>query len=168
MDSRINNQRRKEYRSPDTLCILLLLCVFAFSALMMAVFGANAYTRISTQKELHFQRTTPLFYIAGKVRQTGAPAAVRQDQCGGVPALVFTSDDGGEPCETWIYEYDGSLYELYIDAGAEFEPADGTPILDSDGLSFHLDGGRLTLTAAGQNGQRSEMTLTLRGGEADE
>ena len=168
MDSHINNKRRKEYRSPDTLCILLLLCVFAFSALMMAVFGANAYTRISAQKELHFQRTTPLFYIAAKVRQTGAAGAVRQDACGGVPALVFADEDGGVLCETWIYEYDGSLYELYIDAGAEFEPADGTPILESEGLSFHLDKGLLTLCAADQNGERSEMRLTLRGGEADE
>ena len=158
----------QEHRVPDTLFILLLLCLFAACSLFFAVLGADAYNEINQRRETTFQRSTPLSYLATKVRQADSPQAVRMEEKDGVTALVLSEEDGGELLETWVYEYDGFLWEICISPDTQFALSDGTALLESRGLAFTLEQElgqpkTLTLSVEDEEGLPSRLTQVLRG-----
>lgn len=145
--------------SVDFIFILILLCIFAFGSLVSVVLASDNYQEINEQTDSNFEFRTTLSYIASKVRQGDALDAVRIEEKDGVSALVLAVDDDGQPCETWIYEYDDHLYELYIAVGTPFELQDGIEMIPSYGLSFEAEDNLLHITAG--DGQENLRTLTL-------
>lgn len=155
-------------RHSDVLLILLLLFVLCGGSLLFVIYGADAYAAVNSRRDSTFERTTPLFYAASKIRQSEGSGSVRVENRDGVSALVLTDHDSGQPCETWIYEYEGQLRELYVDQGVPFDPEDGTVLLKHDGLTFALsrtDNGRsmVTLSSQDEKGRSTELTILLRG-----
>lgn len=162
MQRKFDMQGYRDRLSVDFIFILALLCVFAFGSLMSVILGSNAYKDINADMTSNFEFRTPLSYIASKVRQGDAVNAVRIVQKDGVEALVLSTDDGGVPCETWIYEYDDHLYEVYITKDTAFALADGIEMIPSYGLDFETAGKLLHITAGDAAGKMHTLTLSFR------
>lgn len=156
-------QFKQDRRSPDSLLILLLLCIFALCSLVLVIFGANIYNSISEQRTSSFQLTTPLSYTSSKVRAADGADSIRLEEKEGATALILTTIDGGEPCETWIYTYDNNLCEIYVGQGASFSLSDGSPILRDCSLDYTLENGLLTMTSTDSEGKTMEMTVAAGG-----
>ncbi|MDD2218152.1 MAG: DUF4860 domain-containing protein [Eubacteriales bacterium] len=162
--------RRKRYFeqhighiSTDFIFILILLCVFAFGSLMSVILGANTYKSINADADSNFESRTTLSYIASKVRQSDEIDEIHIVHKNGVDALVLATDDNGEACETWIYEYDQHLYEVYIAKGTPFELHDGIKMIPSYGLDFDIDDGKLLIiTSTDASGDNKTLTLSFR------
>lgn len=146
----------------DFVFILMLLCVFAFGALMSVILGANTYKGIKEDMDSNFELRTPLSYVSTKIRQNDEIDSIRIINKEGVDALVLEREDNGIPCQTWIYEYDKSLYEVYIEKGTDFELSDGLSIIPSYGLQFSLKDNLLTVTAKDHNGDSHHISLSFR------
>lgn len=165
----------EKHRSLDFIFILLLLCVFAFTSLLLIIFGANVYKGVADKMDQNFQLRTPLSYISTKVRQYDASGAIWLEEKENTTALVLETVDRGQPCQTWIYEYDNALCEVYIDKGANFALSDGIAMIPSHGLDLSLsETGLLKVRAYNENGIPLSVSLMLRseksknGGESND
>ncbi|QOX63386.1 DUF4860 domain-containing protein [Anoxybacterium hadale] len=152
----------KEHVSLDFLFILALLCLFSFGSLMAVVMGANTYMKIKDASDSAFELRTPLSYISMKVRQHDEINSVAVVQKEGINTLVLEGLDGEELCQTWIYEYQGNLCEVYLEKDTAFKLEDGMAILPSHGLTLEMLNGILTVEAEDHNGKTQRLTLSLR------
>ena len=148
---------------------MALLCVFAFGALMAVILGSNTYSGIKAGMDSNFEYRTPLSYISTKIRQNDDVNSIRIIEKDGTKALVLEKLDNGEICQTWIYEYQNSLYEVYVEKGALFHLEDGLSIIPSYGLEFNLKDRLLEITTADHQGNTRSLSLSFRteqGGES--
>lgn len=114
----------------DLLFTLALFCVFAASSLLVVLVGADVYKDTAKGMNENFDVRTSLSYVCEKVRQNDTAGAVRLDSLGSVPALVLTQTYDGAAYETWIYQYNGSLTELFAQKGTEIDPSGGQQIME--------------------------------------
>lgn len=150
------------HTSLDFVFILALLCIFAFGALMAVILGSNTYKGIKEGVDSNFEFRTPLSYISTKVRQNDRVNSIQIIQKEGVDALVLESLDNGEICQTWIYEYQESLCEVYLEKGTPFQLGDGLVILPSNGLEFTMEDNSLKVKTEDHRGNARSLTLSFR------
>lgn len=147
----------------STLAALLLLAAFAASILLVLLAGAGAYRRLVDRDEADFQSRTAAQYIATRVRQNDAAQAVSVTDFQGTRCLALT-EEGGEYA-TWLYCYDGSLWELYTATDLEAGLEDGDRVLDLAGMDLEMEGGLLEAVLTFKDGTAETVKLSLRGGE---
>jgi hypothetical protein len=162
--SRIN----ANHSSLDFIFILALLCIFAFGALMTVILGSNTYKGIKEDMDSNFELRTPLTYISTKIRQNDNINSIHIENLEGTDALVLDTSDGGQLCQTWIYQYQGSLYEVYIEKGTPFHLEDGIPMIPSYGLDFKQKGNLLEITASDHRGHVRSLSLSFRTSQGGE
>jgi len=155
-------QSVKENKYFDSFFILLLLCVFAFGALLIVIFSIKSYQNISEKTDNNFNQITPLSYVASKVRQFDALDAIRLESKDGTTALVIKNLDNNEMCETWIYNYDGCIYEIYLGEEASFTLSDGNAIFENSTIEFMLENDKLLHITCYNNNIQMSLTLALR------
>lgn len=139
--------------------------VFAVGILSVLLAGAGAYQRLTERDGLAYDSRTCAQYVATKVRQAGAPGAVRVESFGGVDALVIVQVYDGVEYWNRIYCHDGWLKELFTAAEGEFAPEDGEKILPAQKLELERQGGLLCIELTDGNGTAMELSLTLRAEE---
>lgn len=150
----------KENRTFDTTFILILLSIFAVTVLLTVIFSTNAYKSIHENTNKNFNYISPLSYIASKVRQSDVSGAVRIEEKEGIKALVIKTFSDNEVYETWIYNYDGYIYEIYLDENADFSLSDGTAIYENNKIEFLIDDNKsLTIYNYGLKSEASLHSL---------
>lgn len=159
-----NQQNMDARHDSSTVYILSLLVIFALGALMMVLYGANSYHHIQQETRASDQKRIPLAYIASKVRQYDQEGCLTIAKKQGNRVLVLETIDGGLPCETWIYTYQGDLYEMYVDKGAQFDLSQGEIIIPQCRLDMSLEQGLLTLVAYDEQGNSQQLCLATSSG----
>lgn len=133
----------KEKRMEMTQVLALLtLTVFALCLLLVLLSGAGVYRNLVDRSEENYDRRTALHYLTTRVRQADAVQIGVLQDC---EALILVEQVQEETFLTWIYCWDGWLWELYAVPGGSFSPEDGQRVLEADSLSCSLDGSLLTL-----------------------
>ena len=84
----------------------------------------------------------------------------------GTQVLELRQQVGGTEYVTWIYWRDGSLKELFTDAGSGLGLADGLEILECEGISFSKEDNLLCISAQGEGGGSLELSLRSSSGAA--
>ena len=146
----------------DGLAALLLFVVFAACILVVLLTGADAYRRLTQRDQAAYDRRTAVQYVATRVRQADQLGSIRVEPFGDTDALVLVEDD---EYVTRVYCYDGYMMELYASELEPLTPDAGEPIMEVGGLSFSLEDGLLTVTAADPQGKERTLLLSLRSGE---
>lgn len=145
----------------DFIFILALLCVFAFGTLIAVILSSNTYKEIKLATDSNFEFRTPLSYVSTKVRQNDEINSVQIIQKDGIDALVLETHDNDHTYQTWIYEYQDFLYEVYIEKGTPFQLDDGLALIPSYGLEFKMDDNVLHITAGDHRGDARMLSLDL-------
>jgi len=132
----------------DTVFVLIVFCVFAFSVLMVLMLGANTYSHITEMsREEHAERTV-LSYIWTKVRNSDEGGNIRIDDFQGLPALCIFEEVSGIQYRTLIYHYDNWVYELFSEADIVLDPEDGIKIIQAEFLHLEeLDYGLISVSS---------------------
>jgi hypothetical protein len=120
----------------DILFALALFCVFAASALMVALIGARVYRNTVENMNINFDTRSSVTYVSTKIRQSDEAGAVKVSEIAGTPALLLEQKIGDNTYQTWIYHYDGSLREIFTQEGNEIDPEFGTVIMDIEDFSI--------------------------------
>lgn len=158
-------KHRLKQQSISALAALLMFGVFAVGILSVLLTGAGAYQRLTERDRLAYDSRTCAQYVATKVRQAGAPGAVRVENFGGVDALVIVQEYDGVEYWNRIYCHDGWLKELFTAAQGEFAPEDGEKILPAQKLELERQNGLLRVKLTDGNGTAMDLNLALRAGE---
>ncbi len=129
---------------------LLGLLVFALLAMCLLgtlLAGAAGYKRMVAAGEERFADDTAARYLAVRVRQA---EQVQIETFGGLDALVLPETIEGWAYVTRVYCMDGYLWELFSDASAELEPADGEKLIPLESLRFSWAGEMLSIQVNGR------------------
>ena len=139
-------------RSIDTIFVLIVFSIFAFSVLMVLMLGASIYKNINDISREGEHERTALSYVRTKTRNFDVAGNIYVDDFHGVSALYIDEKIDGTDFSTLIYGYDGWLYELFHDTSLDFSLDGGVRISRIDDISFdQLDHGLIRVTAGDLN-----------------
>ena len=147
----------------------LLFFVFLLCTIFTILIGSRVYENIRERDNLSFHTDTALAYISNKVRQGDMADAISVREIDDQPVLVLTSDYEGILFETWIYQTDGALWELFTQKDSGVDLSSGQMIMECDPVSFTLetnDLGNTLLTISLDGGREANVMLrsTQKGG----
>lgn len=147
--------------SIDLVAALILFCVYAGCVLLCLMMGANVYRRTVDEIDARFEGRTTLAYLTARVRAYNGRGMIRVTRFGDGEALEMTETLSGIDFVTTIYCHDGSLCELYAEAGLRFSPEDGEAVARAAGLSFGMVGESLMEISVTSGGGRQSALVAL-------
>lgn len=161
----MRNSHSARQHTVDSLFTLSLLGVFAVSALLVTVFGANTYEKIVSLSRRTYESSTALSYLREKIRQNDASDCVSLGEIEDTDVLILKSAVNGQDYLTYVYYQDGMLRELYQQEGYDLPLSAGQGILELHGLSMEqLSDHLYHFTVTDGDGTESEITVAVNSG----
>jgi len=153
-------------RSIDTVFVLIVFSIFAFSVLMVLMLGAGVYRNVNDISRAEQHEHTALSYIWTKVKNFDEANAISVGEFDGVPAIFIDEELAGTKFRTAIYVNDGWLLELFSEKALEFSLQSGRRIVQVDNIVFNeLDNGLIEVMLGNKRlllsprGTQSHFTL---------
>ena len=143
----------------DLFCLLLLLSLFALSAMLTAVLGSSVYRRILDRTDHTQDSRLVCAYLTQKIRQLNSAGSLSVETRDGIPVLSLSEEVNGAKYDTLLYCMDGELCELlYAGDGDAVSLSAGTEIMPLTSLSFTIlgEGGDDTKDSASAQHNASE------------
>ncbi len=143
--------------------MVFMLGTFAVAALFLVNIGVQVYKNIVVANNDNFELRTSLSYMATKVRQADAAGTVALREVDGVKVLVLGEENEDGAFETYLYFFDGYLYEHFMEKDGYFEPGYGMETFEA--AEFYMEetkDGQLYFKVTGRAGDTQELYLTLR------
>ena len=140
----------------------LLFFVFLLCTIFTILIGSRVYENIRERDNASFHTDTAIAYMTNKVRQGDQADAVSIREENGCQILVLTSDYDGVLFETWIYQMDGVLWELFTQKDSGLDVYSGQMIMECDPVSFVLETnehGNTLLTITLENTREAKLLL---------
>lgn len=148
----------------ENISVLSIFLLFAICSLILMILGAHQYIQISDDARMHFEVRTPMAYITNKVRQNDTYGNVQVNKVEGKDVLIVYEIDGEEIYETWIYEYGGSLRELYIKQGDNPKLDWGMELLELKALKMNIENNLLKVDFITPHEEAHQFILKVRSG----
>ena len=117
----------------------LLFFVYLLCTIFTILIGSRVYENIRERDNVSFHTNTALAYMTNKVRQGDTANAVSIREDNGCQILVLTSDYDGVLFETWIYQMDGALWELFTQKDSGVDVYSGQMVMECEPVSFSLE-----------------------------
>lgn len=153
---------RKSKHTIDFLFPIALFFVFACTSLVVLLFSANTYEKIVAQSNNNFESGTCLAYITEKIRQNDSDGSISISSIDGITALSIQENIDNHLFNTYIYEYEGTLRELYVQDGVSVSPKTGTIIMDINKLEMkELDTGLLEIKCTLSDGSIESVSIGI-------
>ena len=158
----MSGKRRNIQHSMQGVFVFVLLGLFAVMSTLMVLLGAQMYRNTVDKTTENNEGRVLTAYVRSMVRAEDAYEALSVEDHDGVTALAMRESIDGEGYVTWIYQYDGQLYEQFTSGDREFEPEAGTAICAAQGFEPALDEGLLTMNLVDDEGETSVIRVALR------
>lgn len=147
----------------DVLFVLSLFCVFAFSALMLVIIGADVYKKTVAHMDTNYTTRTSYAYLSEKIRQNDHADAFSVGRYGESDALIITETIDGTTYYTYLYQYDGKLRELFTATPDTLGPEAGQAIMDCSSLLIDDAGsGLYVITLTGGDSEETTLYVSTR------
>lgn len=150
-------------RHSQSLFAFVLYLMFFTMTLIFLVSGVSVYRNIMASMEENYSARTCLSYISTKIRQCDNKASVSIVEKSGTNALVLQERAGALIFETWIYFYEGGIFEIYIEKDTPFELSDGDRLLSLKSIDFKKSAGGIYIKCQTEYGISDELFLSLNG-----
>ncbi len=150
---------RKAGHSIDFIFPVMLFFIFSLCAVTAILLAANVYSETASGASLNASSRTAVSYITEKIHQSDENGNTSTGRFNGIDAIIIDQDD----CRTYIYEYQGTLYELYEKKEAHALPGSGNKIMDVKEFTIEESYDRLiTVTCEDENGIKTKASVALR------
>ncbi|NLK64249.1 MAG: DUF4860 domain-containing protein [Tissierellia bacterium] len=123
--------RQNQYSFQFVFVMLLYLIIVVLSVMIISL-GKNIYDSINKDRNINYELQVSLSYIANKIRQSDKKESVEIRELNGVDAIVINEIFDEEKYQTWIYFYNGVIYEMFADIDSDFELSDGMKVVEAD------------------------------------
>ncbi len=129
----------------DFIFILSLFGVLAVSSLFVIVFGANVYTRITDSSDSNYKSRTAYYYVTEKIRSHDKAGTIEVRNTANTKSigLIFYEYTEEGEYRTYIYYYNGYLWECTKPADEEFRYDEGTALLKLHDFKADIAGEKL-------------------------
>ena len=153
----------KRIKFIDTLFMLILFFLFTVLSLFVIVIGAHAYNGIVQDMDSNNQMRASLSYVANKVRAGDESGAITVDKINGQDVLTIRANYDGAEYRTYIYYYNGCIFEQFGKAEKAFQLGSGDKITAVK--AFHVEknaNNQLNLTATDDKNRQLALQIALR------
>jgi hypothetical protein len=96
------------------------------------------------------------------IRAEDTSGAMEIGEYNGVKTLAMREDLDGETYVTWLYCYDGNMYEWFTSDDGDFTPESGTAICPAQRFEPSLENGLLTVDMINGKGEPETVRVALR------
>lgn len=127
--------RRREYIT-DLMFVILLLLLFASFGLCVVMIGARVYKNTVNHMEENYSSRTAIAYLEEKIRQNNEMGKIEVTTIEKNQSLLIHSTVNNEEYVTYVYCYDGWLWELYTKASNEVKLGMGQSLVKLNRLSI--------------------------------
>lgn len=141
--------------------VFVLLGLFALMSTLMVLLGAQMYRSTVEHSEYNNDSRVMGAYVRSMVRSMD-DGMISVESPAGIPAVALKEIWEGEEYVTWLYQYEGQLYEQFTDAEEEFSPERGTEICPANSLSAELKDGLLTVNLTDGDDEPCTVKVALR------
>lgn len=136
--------KRSSAHAIDTVFILVLLTLFGITSLFVILTGAKQYQSIADQMSENYETRTISSYLEEKINQSdiaGSCSVVELSSTDGmntVDALALTQITNDQSYTTYIYAYDGYLWEITVTSDSVVALGSGQKIIETGGLTIDV------------------------------
>lgn len=120
-----------------------LVCLFALLSVLVIAIGVQAYNQVVRNADANAQLRTSLSYTANKIRAHDGLGEIAAAREGGIDTLALFQAIEGEAYVTYIYCYDGMLYEWFTAADAAFDPELGEALVPMESFRASVGDNRV-------------------------
>ena len=137
--------------------ISMLIVTFIGIGICSTKVYSNIITTITRSESVEI----PLSYINSKIkRNIDSKVYIKEIQ--GQDVLILSEEYDGEIYETWIYCYEGRLYEAFMLKGMELDLRDGIEVMELYELQFSCKAiGLLEVTVGTGDGNRFTKLIKI-------
>ncbi len=122
----------------DRIFILVLLTMFAAIAFLLVFTGARQYHSIADGMTTNYESRTIASYLREKMNQSDVQGQVSLSSVGDCAALALREKANDAVYITYIYSFDGYLYEITVLDGTEVSEGDGQKVMEVKGLDMEM------------------------------
>lgn len=156
--------KKSQQHTIDFLFPIALFFVFSAAAVLVLLLAANIYQGVAASSSASFEQETTLSYLAGKIRQNdaGGTHAIYLTKFDSCDCLAIEQSYNGSSYITYIYETDGEVKELFLQAGVEASAASGTTIMQVEDLEMEeVSDGLFRFTCTSENGTADSIFISV-------
>ncbi len=165
----MNSKRVSLSHSMPSAFLFLLIGLFAVCSLTLTLIGTRVYRHVTDDAAGNSDSQMVLSYLCNKVRTFDTQGSITLTTLNGIPVLCLSEDVDGEPYQTEIYVYQGTLRESFGSASDPFNPENGENLVEVSALQFSLiSPNLLETTVVLPNGDTRTLRMALRAGPAQE
>ncbi len=148
----------------DTVFVICLTLLFMLSALTVIAIGAGIYKKNVQQTSENYAQRISFAYITEKVRQADQNGLVFVKELFNQEVLVLQEVINGDLYDTYIYEHDGYLMELFArDDLKNFYPQSGQKIYKLNSFEIHqVSDHLLKATVTAEDGDEESVYIAIR------
>lgn len=147
----------------DLLFPIALFFVFAASALIVLTLAADIYGSTTGELRVNDENRTALSYISEKIRQSDVKGGMEIADVEGTQCLVMSAEYNGQKYATYIYEYEGTLKELFARDDAPVSLKSGMDIMAVSSLSMEKESDTLyRFTTVDSSGKKASVLISER------
>ena len=158
----MSGKSRNVQHSMHGVFVFVLLGLFAVMSTLMVLLGAQMYRNTVDHSTANNEDRVLSAYVRSMIRAEDSSDAMKIDEYGGVKTLAMREDLDGEAYVTWLYCYDGHLYEWFTSDDGDFRPESGTAICPAQSFDPSLEGSLLTVNMINAKGERETVQVALR------
>ncbi|SFT59006.1 protein of unknown function [Lachnospiraceae bacterium XBD2001] len=143
---------------------ILLFLIFTLSALFIILFAAQIYQRIVDDSSINYSANTAISYVSEKIRQGENEDGIEVGSFQDCDALILHNHVQDVDYATYIYFYDGALYEFMSEASriSDMNVGTGTAILEVADFSITEDDNHLiSFSCTDESGNTSEAMIAI-------
>lgn len=122
----------------DTVFVVALLTLFAITASLLVLISAKQYNITTQEVNNNYETRTISSYLREKIRQSDANNAISIQDLNGTQAIAMVQVLDSGNYYTYIYAYEGYLYESYQKEGVNFVPTTGQKIMPIDSMKASI------------------------------
>lgn len=151
----------RETHRIDSIFIMLLFFLFALTAFVLIMIGVRQYKATANAMDYNYEIRTVTSYLREKTRQNSSNSSISIETIDGTNALCLKNTLNNTIYNTYIYYYDGSLREMYIQEGTPFTLNLGQQIVTISGFDMvKTDDGLIIVTISDSFGGTTDMYLS--------
>ena len=151
----------RETHRIDSIFIMLLFFLFALTAFVLIMIGVRQYKATANAMDYNYEIRTVTSYLREKTRQNSSNSSISIETIDGTNALCLKNTLNNTIYNTYIYYYDGSLREMYLQEGTPFTLNLGQQIVTISGFDMvKTDDGLIIVTISDSFGGTTDMYLS--------
>ncbi|MBE5939090.1 MAG: DUF4860 domain-containing protein [Lachnospiraceae bacterium] len=135
-----------------------LICLFTILSALLIYMGYESYKGIIDNREYNKNTRVALSYLTGKVRTADSTKGVNVSERNGYEVLSISEGD----CETLIYYYKNSIYEVYMAKGDDFLPEFGERVAKVKSYKAIVNDNVVTFEITLDSGEELSADVALR------